>query len=199
MSTSAVLQFDETNHRYSIDGRELVSVTQALTVAGLIDTRWFTEESALRGSYVHAAIQLFHEGDLAEDSLDPALMPYFTAYRRFLDETGFQVDACEERVCDEALGCAGTLDLRGRLPRPALKYPGIDLIDVKTGHLPTWVGYQTAGYARMLPRGVSATRWRWCLNLQPDGTYRLEPVLKPTDETVFLAALTVAQAKLGWL
>jgi hypothetical protein len=199
MSTVASLEFDAAAHRYSIGTRELLSVTQVLTNAGLIDSQWFSEESRLRGTYVHQAILMHVEGDLAEDSLDPALQPYYQAFRAFIDESGFQIDACEERLFDEALGVAGTLDIRGRFPRPALRHPGVDIIDIKTGSLPSWVGYQTAGYARMLPRELGAVRWRWALHLQGDGTYRLIQLDKRTDEAVFLAAVTVAQAKRGWL
>lgn len=197
--TAAVLAFDPVAHRYRVGDRDLISVTQVLAEAGLIDTRWFTEEAAARGTYVHAAIQLHHEGDLDADTLDPVLQPYFAAYLQFLEDTGFELDACEERLFDEALGYAGTLDLRGRIRRRSLRFPGIDIIDVKTGSVPTSVGYQTAGYTRMLPRELGALRWRWALNLRPDATYSLIPLEKRSDEAVFLAALTVAKAKRGWL
>ena len=196
---SGLLEFDAAAHRYSLDGRKFLSVTTALEEAGLIDSRWWTEEACIRGTHVHAAIALDREGDLDDESLDPVLRPYVDAYRRFLHESGFEVDASEERVCDELLGAAGTLDVRGRLPRPALKHPGIDILDIKTGAVPSWVGYQTAAYARMLPRELHPIRWRWCLELNPDATYRLHPLTRATDERVFCAALTVAQAKRGWV
>ncbi len=190
--TATALRFDEAAHRYTLDGRELVSVTQALTEAGFINTQWYTEDAAMRGTYVHAAVALHAAGNLAEDSLDPILRPYFDAYLSFRLESGFVVAACEERVCDEAAGYAGTLDLRGQFPDQS----GVDVIDIKTGSIPPWVGYQTAAYARLV---IGAPKRRWALNLRADGTYRLEPLKVRTDERVFLAALTVAQAKRGWL
>lgn len=194
---ATVLQFDEAQHRYRLGERELLSVTNLLTEAGLIDKRWFNEEAALRGTYVHAAVVMHHDGDLAEESLDPVLQPYVAAYFKFLAESGFVLDAIEERVFDEALGCAGTLDLRGLFPDTP---PNVtNIIDIKTGNIPSWVGWQTAGYARMLPASVQPSRRRWALNLRADGTYRLEPLKTRTDEQVFLSALTVVQAKRGWL
>lgn len=195
--SAVALAFEPIRHRYSLGTRELVSVTQALAESGLIDTRWYTEDAAIRGTYVHAAIVLHHDNDLAEESLDPGLRPYFDAYRFFLDHSGFQVEAIEERVFNEALGIAGTLDLRGRFPDTPPT--ATNVIDIKTGCLPMWVGFQTAGYARMLPAGLPPLRRRWALNLQADGKYRLEPLTKRSDEGVFLAALTIAQAKRGWL
>jgi hypothetical protein len=195
-----MLGFDPATHRYTTDtGRELLSVTTALREAGVIDPTWFTEDAAIRGTYVHQAIALDHEGDLDDESLDPLIAPYVCAYRRFREESGFVEAAWEEQVADEDLGVAGTLDLRGAFPRRALRHPGIDLLDIKTGTVPSWVGYQTAAYARLLPSTLGPLRWRWCLQLCPDGSYRLHECSKPHDERVFLAALTIAQAKRGWL
>lgn len=188
-----LLHFDLVAHRYLLDGRELISVTQALAVAGLLDTRWFTDEAAARGTAVHAAIQHFHAGGLDISTIASGIAPYFDAYLAFQMDSGFAVAASEERVYDPVLGYAGTLDLRGNFPR---SQGGIDVIDLKTGSVPSWVGFQTAAYARLVP-GIP--KRRWALNLRMDGTYRLEPLTTRTDERVFLAALTVAQAKRGWL
>lgn len=190
----AELHFDEAAHRYTLDGRELVSVTQVLSDAGFIDGRWFNDEAAWRGTYVHAAVQMHHAGELDESALEPATRPFFDAYLRFRAESGFTVLASEERVFDPALGYAGTLDLRGQFP--PWGESRTDVVDIKTGAIPPWVGYQTAAYARLVP---GLRRRRWALHLRDDGTYRLEPLTKVTDERVFLAALTVAQAKRGWI
>src|SRR5688572_5774450 len=111
-----VLAFDASAHRYAVGDRELLGVTAVPAGAGLIDGQWFSAEAAQRGSYVHQAIALAHEDDLAIESLDPVLRPYVDAYLRFVAESGFQRVAWEERVWSEALGCAGTLDLRGHFP-----------------------------------------------------------------------------------
>lgn len=185
------LAFDPVAHRYTLDGRELLSVTQVLDAAGFIDRQWFTDAAMVRGTAVHAAVQAFHQTGIAPT--DDVTAPFVDAYLDFQMEAGFQVDASEERVCDPLLGYAGTLDLRGRFRHFVV---GTDLIDIKTGAVPSWVGYQTAAYARLLP---TPTVRRWALQLRADGTYRLEPLTARTDERVFRAALTVAQAKRGWL
>ncbi len=190
-----VVAFDPIAHRYSLDGRELISVTQALTEASLIDDRWYTEEASARGTAVHGAIQRLHDINDGNPSRDLAAddCPYFDAYVTFLEASGFLVEGSEERVCDPLVGYAGTMDLRGRLPK---FQTGVDVVDIKTGSVPPWVGYQTAAYARLVPGDVKR---RWALNLKGDGTYRLLPLITRTDEKVFLAALLVAQAKRGWL
>ena len=185
----AVLQFDDVAHRYTLDGRELISVTTALGDAGLIDRQWFNDGAAERGTKVHAAVQAFHAtGDLPEDET----AAFFDAYLAFQMDAGFDVEASEERVCDPLLGYAGTLDLRGRF---RAQVAGVDLIDIKTGTVPPHVGYQTAAYARLVTGPVR----RWALHLKANGRYQLVPQVKRTDERVFLAALLVAQAKRGWL
>jgi len=194
---SGVLRFDEAQHVYDIDGLELLGVTHTLDAAGLIDSTWFTDESRIRGTYVHAAIVLHHEGDLDVDTLDPVLTPYVHAYFAFLRDTGFQIDAYEDRVFSEPLRCAGTLDLRGPFPRDRRFVTNV--IDIKTGVVPDHVGYQTAGYAMLLPSTLPPVHNRWVLNLRADGTYRLHPLTRVTDEAVFRAALTLAHAKRGWL
>lgn len=189
------LLFDEPTHRYTLNGAPLVSVTSALDAAGLTDYAWATEADRERGSRVHAAIALLNERGTYDEPADFA--PYLHAYRAFLAESAFRIDASEERLADAELGAAGTLDLRGCFITDAIE--AIDIIDVKTGTVPASVGYQTAGYVRLLPFLVRRRCRRWCLHLRADGTYRLLPLLKRTDESVFLAAVIVARAKRGQL
>ncbi len=187
---TAVLAFDPASHRYTLGERELVSVTQVLRDVGFIDDRWFTEQAALRGTAVHAAVDRFHvTGDVPTDDV---CAPFFDAYLAFRQASGFDVQVVEERICDPLLGYAGTLDLRGRFS--GFNH-GDDVIDIKTGNVPTWVGYQTAAYARCLGGRVR----RWALQLRANGSYSLQPLTARNDERVFLAALTVVQAKRGWL
>jgi hypothetical protein len=187
------LHFDEAAHRYTYGGRELISVTQALSEAGLVDRTGYTVEAAARGAAVHKSVQRLHGPDGAVGQIDPAHMPYLEAYLTFRAESVFDVHSSEEQVCDPVRGYAGTFDLRGRFRNYG---GGVDLIDIKTGTVPSWVGYQLAAYVRLIP---VAPRRRWALNLRADGTYRLTPFAARTDEQVFLAALVVAQAKRGWL
>jgi hypothetical protein len=184
------LVFDEEAHEYSIDGRELISVTQALTEAGMVDTRHWTEEARLRGQYVHQCIALEAEGAIEESSVDPIVRPYFEAFRRFQRETSVTLELVERRVCDPMTGYAGTLDAIGRWPTGRRT-----LFDWKSGFLPPMAGPQTAAYlrcARYLFPGERLNRAG--LHLRGDGTYRL--IAFPNivqDEADFLAALRVAQ------
>jgi hypothetical protein len=192
------LTFDEPTHVYRLaDGTRLLSVTSILRDAGLVDLAWYTPADRQRGTLVHTAIarQLAGRplGLFVENA--PIVVPYLGAFARFLTESGFRVDACEERVADVGLRVAGTLDLRGTFPDST----AIDVIDVKSGQAPPWVGYQLAGYARLLPPEARRHVRRWCLHLRDDGTYSLLPLRRHADAAIFLAAVVVAQARAGWL
>lgn len=202
------LRLDDTTHRAYLGSRELIRVTTALATVGLIETVWFTDESRLRGSYLHEAIDLHHQGELAEESLDLKLRPYWDGYLAFLAESQFLPHAVEQPVHDDIAGYAGKYDLFGRFPN--LPDTAMDLIDVKTGQAQPWVKLQTMAYRRR----IDAPRVRrWVLELPGDGRYRLEPLNLVTPvtthqidrqadqrhEAVFLSAVTVASWKRGWI
>jgi hypothetical protein len=191
---SEPLVFEPAEHRYFLRGQELISVTQTLKIAGLVEDRFYTEEARQRGVYVHQACQLLDEGDLDWQGLDPVLRPYVEAYQDFLRVARPLWVFIEHRVYDEVRGYAGTLD------RAGLVFGRTEplIIDIKTGSLPPFVGPQTAAYRRCLPE--SHTWRRAALHLRSDGSFSLVPLDDRHDESVFLAALTVAQWKrrAGW-
>lgn len=174
-------------HTYTLSGKQLLSVTQVLREAGLIDARWYTDDAAQRGTFVHAAIALDQQHLLDDATLDAGLRPYFEAYQRFMADTDARFELIEHRVHDPLLGYAGTLDACGTaLGRPVL-------CDFKTGTTPPWVGVQLAAYARLLPQSFRLTRYS--VELRADATYRLRPWRDREDEQVFLAALRLVTWK----
>jgi len=184
------LTFDDSSHTYTLDGAVLPSVTQVLNdIFYTPGAEWFTEEARLRGSYVHAAIALDHEGALDDDTLDPALAPYVAAWRAFKRESDFRPLAWEQAVCDPARGYAGTYDVIGQMGDNPLVPPV--LIDYKTGTPPPYAALQTGAYARIAKSDRWPTLRRAELWLRPDGTYRFTLHTDRADERVFLSALEV--------
>ena len=108
--------FQREGHIYTVDGKEVTSVTTIIKDCGLIDTTWFNDTATTRGTYVHQATELLDKDDLDEASLDPALVPYVDAYKRFKDETGFCINDIEKIVYNSTYGYIGTLDRMGRFP-----------------------------------------------------------------------------------
>jgi hypothetical protein len=189
----ARLDFDEQAHAYRIGDRALPSVTQVLASAGIANftNPWFTEAVRDRGTYVHAAIMLDHEGDLDETSLDPQLVPYLTGWRKFREDTRCHIEHWEKRVCDPDLGYAGTLD--GIITRQVGQRERRELVDVKCGYYAS-CGPQTSAYRRcafhLYDRPVVIHRA--IVELPGDGSYRYHPLEDNVgDEQLFLAALRI--------
>jgi hypothetical protein len=160
------LTFDESTHTYYWNGVPIISVTQAIKAAGLIDPTWYTDFSRERGRMVHLATQFDDEGDLDEDTLSPIIKPYVLAARRFREDTGFIPQMIEARICVLDHGYAGTLDRYGLMAgkRKAL-------VDYKTGVVQDWTRMQTAAYSNALPNGASFERYG--VQLKQDGTYKM--------------------------
>lgn len=206
MASPPRLVLDEVTHRAFLGNRELVRVTTALEEAGIVTTSWFTDESRVRGQYLHEAIALYHARELEEASIDVGLLPYWLGYLAFLAESEFMPASVERPIHDELAGYAGRYDLLGQFPK--LPQTAMDLIDVKTGLAPKWTALQTALYRRCLHE-VPRCR-RWVLELPGDGRYHLLPLnLQDTSaaqidrdadrrhELVGLAAVAVANFKRG--
>jgi len=191
--------FDAETHTYTLDGRRLISLTEALHVAGFISgEEWFTEEARLRGSAVHAACWYFDERDFNESTLDPRIRPYLDAWKRFREESGWAAENTDESGRDTSIkeeplwsfeGFATTPDRVGELGG----HPTI--LEIKTGLESPWHGPQTAGQAiarsERTGRALHTLR-RYGVYLRNDGTYRLRPKTDRGDYAAFRAALTVA-------
>lgn len=185
---SGELQFDPESHVYTIDGKNLPSVTTIIKEAGLIDSTWFTEAAMMRGIYVHQATELLDKNDLDESSLDPILAPYVDAYKRFLDDTGFYISYIEKIVYNATYGYAGRLDRLGKFPTDKIE----SIIDIKTGKPEKWHGVQLAAYGLCLG---NEPRKRFGLYLSDTGNYRLERYTDRQDMQIFLACLTIYKFK----
>ena len=180
----SLLAFDEPTHRYTYDGKDLVSVTEALRRAGFVDSRWYTPEARDRGRKVHAACHYLDEGDLYWPDVDPRIEGYVRAHERFRSESAFEVIAAELRVAHPLYLFGGTLDLIGRLNGR------LTLIDRKTGRPEPWAALQTSGYSLTIKEPLIDRRTLW---LQEDGRYLLSSAYRDAgDSRVFLSAVACA-------
>lgn len=173
---------------YTVDGQRVVSVTEALIIAGVVDFSsipWDRLELAReRGTRVHHVCAQIAHGTPSEDDVD--LRPYIVAFCGFLKTSGFKPRLIEHSVINTTYRYAGTLDLDGEFPS------GEDaLIDIKTGRAPSWAGMQLALYDLALHS--PKTHRRYNLELRFDGTYRLQPCRSYADYANGLAAVRIAQ------
>jgi len=180
------LDFDENRHVYTLHGRVLPSVTTILAAEGLAgDVSHFTDEHRTMGTMRHLVTELHDQGDLDEDSLDPALVPALDAWRRFVADTGFEPHYIEEKVYSD-LGYAGRIDRVGTIGRD------LTIIDVKgASDVPSY-GPQVHLYAHAWRErtGEQPTKLL-CVHLQKDGTYRVKTHNDRTALSVGLSAVTL--------
>jgi hypothetical protein len=175
------ITFDAEKHEYRDCGVRLPSVTQVISAAGLYgNTSFFTDYSRDRGSFVHQIIEWHLSKELDESTIDPVLMPYFEAWKRFERESSYVSDSCETRLASATYRFAGTIDHIGHLGGHFC------IIDVKTGALNPAGALQLAGYELLLKtRGAR----RFTLQLKDDGNYKLTEHKDRQDKDIFLAAL----------
>lgn len=191
-----MLDFDPIAHEYTAHGRRVPSVTQVMdgTVTSFagIPPAVLEYKSAL-GQAVHRACDLDDRKDLDELSIDQVIVPYLSAWRKFIAETGFVYYYSEQAVHSIKYGYAGTLDRFGEIKSVAT------LIDLKTVTvLSPATGIQLAGYeqaARETFDHKSKKINRYAVQLKPDGTYRMEQYKDPNDFAVFLACLQIHSFK----
>lgn len=187
-ATENRLHFDPESHTYRVGGAVVPSVTQLLRPVGFdYDTipQYRVEYAAQRGTAVHLATEFDDDGDLDDESIDLEILPYVQAWRRFREESGFQVFRSEVRVYSERHGFAGTFDclgvLNGRL----------SIVEKKTtAALHPSTAIQVSAYMRAFnegkPRDEQAKRC-YSVWLRRDGTYRLDEHDPDTHWGAFLA------------
>jgi hypothetical protein len=189
-----IIDFDEREHVYRVDGVVRPSVTQILAGVGLIDPRWFTPESRARGQAVHAACHYLDEGDLDLASVAPEIEKYVDAWMCFKRDVSLEVVSAEQLVYRPAHGYCGRLDRVARMHGGPSQF----VLDIKTGGPADWHRLQTAAYAGCLPGFYR----RATVHLGSDGRYayafrehKLSESMR--DWADFQACLRVFELK-GW-
>lgn len=175
------LKFDEAEHAYTWKGEVMPSVTQILKHFGFIDDQWYTEESRIRGQAVHRACELYDHGLLDYGSLDPSLVGYLDAWKKFESDTGFESELIEQRVVNPIYRYAGTLDRIGIMHNVA-GGPRRTLLDIKSGAVQRWAALQIGAYEACF---VKKDYHRMAVELRKDGTYRTKDFTGHSDKGLF--------------
>jgi hypothetical protein len=191
----ATCTYDDTTHTYFIDGIKVPSVTQVLRAGGVATEQYMDRFAADRGSAVHLACSMHLNGDLDPASLDYRLVPYVSAFKRFVAISKWQPIHTEKIVYSTQYGYAGRIDLYGKLNGHYA------LIDIKTGSIPAWVGVQLSAYILAgLWCEVIAGQYckRYSLLLTNKDTFRLVESTG-NDLPVFLSALEKTKGMEEWM
>ena len=182
--------FDRDLHAYhDKDGSRRMSVTQALTISGLVDYSMVPQpilvRAQLRGQMVHQATAIIDRGDSLDDyEIGDELAAYIEGYHAFLREMKFVADPewVERPMIVELFG-----HRVGMTPDAVGMIGGVPtLIERKTcaaAH-PAWA-IQTAGYDLGLRAAGLQIRQRFAVQLTKTGYYRLHPYDDPGDHASF--------------
>jgi hypothetical protein len=183
------LTFEPEGHRYFISGKPVPSVSAVLEPLQELDgiPRDVLERARVFGQHVHTACALMVNKVLEWRTLDPALVPYVTAAKKFLDETGVRVLACEYGMGDPGLKFAGTLDVLGIFKKSTCVF------DWKsTVRIPRTAGPQTAAYDHLYRRNLGGRPMkRYGVQLLETGDYKLFPFEDQRDFQWFVSCLNI--------
>ena len=161
--------------------KDLPHVTEILRDAGLVDTRWFTDEMRERGTLLHRAIEFDATGGVDDETIDPTIAEAFAKWRQFVAEAKPEILAAELGVEVPSVYC-GTLDLLVRINGAE------GILDLKGQPSPQDC-VQLAGYAGTFNRPLK----RWNLYLRTGNGYRLvEHKERRRDDAIWRAALVLA-------
>jgi len=187
-----MLVFNEADHSYLLNGTRFPSVTKIIVDAGLYGdgSAYFTDYSRDRGSFVHLAIKYYLEGTLDDSTIDPVILPYLNAWKKFETNTGFVSEITEQPMASESFMFAGIPDHIGKLNGL------MACIDVKTGVtvFPA-EQIQLAAYEILYGKPLK----RFSLHLNGEEKYKLIEHKDRQDRGIFLACLSLYQWKINHL
>jgi hypothetical protein len=189
------LQFVEEGHKYTLDGLEIPSVTKVLNdIFPISDfvSKELLEEAGKLGKQVHNATELWDREILDYEELHPLLKAYLNSWVKFRKDYNFEPTDIELQLFHPVYKYAGRIDRVG--------FSGKDkiLLDIKSGTKQKTHAYQTAAYEELFNYDKKKKEFlikkRWTVYLSEDG-YKVEPYLSPNDRNIFLACLTIYNAK----
>ncbi len=172
------------DHIYTLDGRRLIGVTEALLI---LDTRWKVDPYYLdRGRAIHLACEYHDKGTLEPASVHLDYLGYFNAYLKFLTDTRPEIIHIEKRLYHPRFFYGGKLDR-------VIKLNGdLILIDLKSGGKVPVDELQGAAYWELCKANNIPVKKVFDLYLREDGTYKLEPIKNPKLLLpIFLACLKI--------
>lgn len=188
----AEISFNEERHEYRINGYLVPSVTTIIKpIISLGGMAYVREYKRQIGKALDTAITLWEKQDLDIDTVDSAVLPFFEAWIKFKQETGFRVLLNQPIVYSKKLRFAGTPDLIGT--RMFDSDVPDELIDTKcTWAMDAATAIQTAAYciAAHESLGLKIKR-RTGVQLLRDGTYRAFPYTDQNDEHIFRSLLNI--------
>lgn len=184
----------ESTHSYFLDGQEILGNSDIRRLAGISDYSKVNLEVMERaqafGRVVHKVCELWDRCILDESSVDPLIVPYFEAWKKFCEDRVKSWLLIEQKLFApvDNLWVAGTID------RIFTGESGVELLDIKSAggnkkeHRIQTAGYQYK-YEWLFRQKISK---RGVVELRADGTYEQFEHCDQSDISVFKNAVPVA-------
>ena len=179
-------EFDESKHLYTLDGRRLIGVTEALSI---LDDRWKVDPFYLeRGRFIHKATELYDLGELDDSTVDERIRPYLDGYIKFEQDTDFAPTFIERTLYHPKYFYGMRIDRIGWLNERWI------MLDLKSGAPAKVDKLQGVAYLEGCWANGIEVKTGFDLYLRDDGNYSLVEVEKPKLLLpIFLAALKCVQ------
>ena len=172
------VHFDESTHTYTLDGKELPSVTHIIRYLAVDKANNADQNMALiareRGSAVHEATVMYDYSGEIPDDFPAEYAPYLEAYVQFVRDYKPGWELIEHQMGNAILGFAGTLDRFGVIDDKWC------ILDIKTSYkvdIPSLSAQLTAYHDLLLneqfERLENANIRHLGLQLMRTGKYRL--------------------------
>ena len=181
------LTFDPEAHEYRLNGVKVPNVTGILSP--LQDFSMIPPDVLARaaqfGKHVNEACEMYDNGVLDREELDPALDEYLAGWIMFLDVCRPEITMNESKVHSIKYGYAGTLD------RAAFYKKKLCQFDIKTGIRSAATGPQTAAYSKAHQEMTGERiKRRFTVLLRPN-TFKLVEHPDKGDFNIFLSCLNI--------
>lgn len=179
-SEAQAFRFDAVEHAYYYRESRIPSITQMLNSCGLIDSRWYTEESCERGTLVHSLTADYDLGALTD------LAGCTSRYKAYLLGHVKALAILQPEILEVELPRVHPIGFGGR-PDRVVRYRGLGgVLEIKSGGVEKVHGVQTALQAILVAPVLhlpAEALVRLCLYLKPSGRFRVEEHVSQTDFT----------------
>lgn len=179
---NVVTEYDNNKHEYRIDRRHVPSVTQILS--SVLGRDFYADEWYMqRGTVIHACAALIAQGKPFDS--DPIVHGQVCACRNWFRDFAPRIEEIEQAHYDEKLMFAGRPDLICKLRGISFRV----VIDWKSSSSKI-DPYQLAAYGLLTGCKMGMT-----VVLNEDQSYKINQFTLAKYQRVFLAALTIYNAK----
>lgn len=171
-------RFDAASHTYYVDGQARPHITGMLQSCGLIDDRWYTEESCERGTLVHQLTADYDLGALTD------LAGCTSRYKAYLLGHVRALGILQPEILEVELPRVHPVGFGGR-PDRVVRYRGLGgVLEIKSGGVERVHGVQTALQAILVAPVLhlpAEALVRLCLYLKPSGRFKVEEHVSAGD------------------